>query len=152
MNMALKIPPPIVFVAALSCMYGIYKFSPRWEVDNNIAVVIGSTLFSLGVLIAIIATWSLRKHHTTVDPRHPEKSEQLVTTHVYRLTRNPMYLCLVLWLVSWAIFLRSPLSLIVVTIFIIYITHFQIKPEEQALTEKFGHAYLQYLNKVRRWI
>jgi hypothetical protein len=61
-----------------------------------------------------------------------------VCTGVYRITRNPMYVGMMLGLLSWAVCLASPLSLAGPVAFIAYITRFQIKPEEQALSARFG--------------
>lgn len=63
-----------------------------------------------------------------------------------------MYLGLALILSAWAIYLAIPLSLLGVVCFVLYITYFQIKPEELALEQIFGDEYKLYKAKVRRWI
>ena len=69
---------------------------------------------------------------------------------VYRFTRNPMYLGMVLVLIGWAVFLASPITLIFVPLFVLYINRFQITPEERVLTSIFGAEYVDYKNRVRR--
>jgi protein-S-isoprenylcysteine O-methyltransferase Ste14 len=76
----------------------------------------------------------------------------LVTTGVYRFTRNPMYLGLLLTLLAWAAFLFNPVALLFVPIFVLYINRFQIKPEEQVLSSLFGAEYMAYKGRVRRWL
>ncbi|MFL6647317.1 MAG: methyltransferase family protein, partial [Sulfurifustaceae bacterium] len=89
---------------------------------------------------------------TTKDPRHPERATALVTGGIYRITRNPMYLGLALVLVGWGIFLSNVLSLLGVVVFLGYLNRFQIVPEERALEARFGEAYRQYKQTVRRWL
>jgi protein-S-isoprenylcysteine O-methyltransferase Ste14 len=76
----------------------------------------------------------------------------LVTGGVYRLTRNPMYLGLLLDLLAWAVFLWAPLALAVLPIFVLYIHRFQIVSEERALSSLFGSEYADYKQLVRRWL
>ena len=76
----------------------------------------------------------------------------LVTYGIYRITRNPMYVGLMLVLLGWAAFLASPVSLAGPVAFIAYITRFQIKLEERILLGKFGSEYKSYMLSVRRWV
>ena len=102
--------------------------------------------------LGISAVVSFKKSETTVDPSHPEDASHLVTYGVYRLTRNPMYLALAIMLIAWGFYLGNFYSLIAVLAFILYITKFQIKPEEKVLAAKFGEDYQRYRLRVRRWI
>ena len=79
-------------------------------------------------------------------------SSCVVTWGVYSITRNPMYLGLLMILTGWAIFLSNALALLFLPLFVLYINRFQIKPEERALTAIFGQDYLAYQGRVRRWI
>lgn len=71
---------------------------------------------------------------------------------MYRLTRNPMYLGLLLVLVGWAIVLGSVSSFIVLPLFVVILTVQQIIPEEKVLEQKFGQQYRDYKQSVRRWL
>ncbi len=82
----------------------------------------------------------------------PERTSALVTTGVYRITRNPMYVGLLLGLLAWAAGLSSPVSLAGPVAFIMAINRFQIEPEEKALLAKFGPEYETYKSAVRRWL
>ena len=77
---------------------------------------------------------------------------QLVTSGVYRYTRNPMYLGMACLLLAWAVYLQNPLALLGVPLFMAYITQFQIKPEERMLVKLFGDAFIRYRQQVRRWL
>ena len=87
-----------------------------------------------------------------MSPLKPDTASRLVTSGVYGFTRNPMYLGLCLVLAGWAFFLSSPLMLLGPLAFILYITRFQIVPEERSLSSLFGEAFADYQAKVRRWI
>jgi protein-S-isoprenylcysteine O-methyltransferase Ste14 len=87
-----------------------------------------------------------------VDPHKPEKASSLVTSGVYRITRNPMYVALGLALGAWGIRLGSLLSMAGVVLFMLYITRFQIIPEERVMKEKFGEQFEAYQSRVRRWL
>ena len=63
-----------------------------------------------------------------------------------------MYLGLVLLLTAWVIYLGHIAGLAVMPILVLYLTRFQIRPEERILRAKFGNAYTEYCRRVRRWI
>jgi protein-S-isoprenylcysteine O-methyltransferase Ste14 len=95
---------------------------------------------------------SFRRAKTTVNPLKPETSAALVSTGVYSHTRNPMYLGMVLALFAWAVYLSSIWSLVGPAFFVLYITRFQIIPEERALDRLFGAPFAAYKTRVRRWL
>ena len=83
---------------------------------------------------------------------HPEQASTLVTSGVYRFTRNPMYVGILLLLAAVAAHLGSVLALLGLPAFVFWIGRFQIAPEERALRAKFGSAYDDYTRAVRRWL
>jgi len=76
----------------------------------------------------------------------------MVTSGIYRLSRNPMYVGILLMLAAWAVYLANILSASWLPLFVGYMNRFQITPEENALLAKFGGAYASYLKTVRRWL
>ena len=82
----------------------------------------------------------------------PEAASALVRSGIYRTTRNPMYVGLLLILVAWAVLLSSVWTLLGPLVFVLYITRFQIIPEESALSALFGADYAAYQSSVRRWL
>ena len=89
---------------------------------------------------------------TPLDPVHIDRASTLVTSGVYRVTRNPMYLGLTVLLLAWAVFLAAPWTLLGPVVFALFISRFQIAPEEHAMREKFGVQYEAYAARVRRWL
>ena len=147
-----KIPPPIVALFFIVCMWLVSSIGPQFDLPLLLgrALTIGITL--VGVVIPIAGTIAFRKAQTTINPLKPEQASSLVTSGVFQITRNPMYLGMSLVLVAWAISLSSVLALCLVPGFMLYITRFQIQPEERALTAVFGEEFDAYRKSVRRWL
>jgi len=87
-----------------------------------------------------------------MNPIKPDAASSLVTGGVFRVTRNPMYLSLLLYLLAWAAYLSNVLPLLFLPVFVLYIHQFQIKPEERVLSALFGPEYAAYKGRVRRWL
>lgn len=147
----LKLPPVGVFLLAGLAMWGLAEGLPgaTFGFPGRIALIV--VLLIAGGVAGAGGVLAFHRHETTVDPTDPHKASSLVVTHVYRHTRNPMYLGLALVLAAWATYLANLASLAVLPAFIGYLTHFQIKPEERALLDKFGAEFALYMSRVRRW-
>ena len=147
-----KIPPPLLTVLIALLMWRSTSITvtetlaPSWRY----AVVI--VLIMAGVTFGLLGVLAFRAAQTTTNPLKPEQASALVTTGVYQVTRNPMYLGLLLWLLALAAYLWSWLLLAGPFIFVIYMTRLQIQPEERILQSCFGERYSAYAAKVRRWI
>jgi protein-S-isoprenylcysteine O-methyltransferase Ste14 len=106
----------------------------------------------LGGCISFSGILAFRRARTTVSPLQPERTSALVATGIYRFTRHPMYLGLLITLFAWSVFLLSPWSVVGPLMFVIYIDRFQIAPEERVLSAIFGPDYADYSARVRRWL
>ena len=106
----------------------------------------------IGLFVMLAGVLSFRRMKTTVNPLQPGAATALVTGGVYRYTRNPMYLGMLLLLIGWAVYLSSPIALIGVLVFWFYISRFQIRPEERALAKLFGDGFSDYASRVRPWL
>ncbi|GEQ77703.1 hypothetical protein CTTA_4708 [Comamonas testosteroni] len=95
---------------------------------------------------------AFRRAKTTVNPVKANMASSLVIRGVYRYTRNPMYVGLLITLLAWAMFLANLLTALWAVVFVLYITRFQIIPEERVLTSLFGAEYGAYKGRVRRWV
>ena len=115
-------------------------------------MVVGLGIAQASAVVAVAAVASMLLARTTMNPLDPTKARNLVTGGVFRLSRNPMYLSLLLLLVAYAVRLDSPAVWLGPLVFIAYVTRFQIHPEERALQAKFGEAYLRYRMRTRRWL
>ncbi|MGQ7843247.1 methyltransferase family protein [Granulosicoccus sp. 3-233] len=148
----LRIPPAVVALIAAIGIWLLSGWTPFLAIDFPLRKPLAVLLALCGGLSGFVGIFGFRVAHTTVDPLYPATARALVTGGIYRYTRNPMYVGIVLILLAWVVFLGNFLSLVMVGLFVTYMNRFQILPEEKALTEKFGDQYRQYRQQVRRWI
>ena len=90
--MDLKIIPVLqVFIAAVMMVVLTLLFpSLHYNVmGKNLITVI---VLSIAMLIAVLAVYCFRQHDTTVNPKNPEDTNQVVNSGIYAYSRNPMYL------------------------------------------------------------
>jgi protein-S-isoprenylcysteine O-methyltransferase Ste14 len=151
-SLELKIPPPAIALLAACAMWLVSRSAPLPGVPDDIAILAAGTLALAGVAIALAGVITFRQASTTVHPGKPQETSALVTSGVYRMSRNPMYLGLLLVLLGLAVLLSSAWSLAGPVAFVLYISRFQILPEERVLLAKFGEAYAGYKSRVRRWL
>ena len=152
-KLELKIHPPIILVSCgvFAWLISITAATP-FDFPKNVTITFAIITVIVGLVLAISAIFKFHRAETTLDPTKPGDSSVLVTSGVFRFTRNPMYLALLLILVGWVVYLGSIAGFIVPLIFITYISRFQIRPEERYLASRFGKAYSDYCNEVKRWI
>jgi protein-S-isoprenylcysteine O-methyltransferase Ste14 len=133
-------------------MWGISRATPSWEVPALARIGVALAIAAIGVAFSVSGFIAFRHAKTTINPRTPEAASSLVSSGVYRTTRNPMYVGLLLVLVAWAVFLPPGWALLGPPVFVAYIHRFQITPEERALSALFGTEYSAYKARVRRWL
>ena len=145
-----KIPPPILVLILITSNY----FS-----QNRLEFIYLPYKYSTSVLILLVGSlilinpvFKFIKSKTTVNPVKFKKVNKLVTSGIYKYSRNPMYLGMILIIISTSIFYLNYFSVVTPFIFYFWINRFQIKREEIFLKEKFGEEYLSYMSKTRRWI
>lgn len=149
--MRLKLPPAVIFTVFAGLMYALAEFLPVGDFD-----FFGRTYLIKGLWIsaAIVITWAMVQFFragTTTSPMAPGKASNLVTKGIYRYSRNPMYLGLLMILLGIGLYLGNAFNTLLAAGFVYYMNHYQIKPEEESLSAKFGGEYRQYCREVRRW-
>ena len=148
----LKIPPLVLVLVLAGAMWFAARelpslaFSLPWR--DSLAV----TVFGGGILVILAGLYEFQKAKTTFNPMTPDAASSVVTSGIYRVSRNPMYLGFLLVLTGWAIFLSHVLPFLVLPVFVLYMNRFQILPEERALSAKFGEGYDRYKQAARRWL
>ncbi len=147
-----KVPPPLVALVIGVAMWGSSRVTAPLEVGGFPIGAVAGIMALLGGAVSLAGVIAFRRAKTTVNPLKPENASALVTGGIYRITRNPMYVGLLLALLAWAVFLRSPWTLLGPILFVLYMNRFQIRPEERALRSLFGEQYAEYMKKVRRWL
>lgn len=148
----LKIPPPVYALLVAGFMWLLHVNVPVFHWIEAPWSRIGLLVVLVGFAIDLWAVGLFFKAKTTINPLKPDNSQAIVESGLYRYTRNPMYLGMLLSLTGIAIWLGSVSVLVGLPIFVMLITTQQIIPEEQTLTKKFGQTYLDYKHRVRRWL
>lgn len=150
--MTLRIPPIIQVLICGALGWGLSRLVPFLAFDGVWQDVAALLFFGAGAVILALAVSAFIRARTTVNPLAPEDAETLVTSGLYRISRNPMYLAMSLVLTGSA-FLNGNLAAFAGPLLFVWVmTLFQIKPEERALQAKFGEAFTAYRQRTRRWI
>ena len=147
----LLIPPPLVMLVAAGL-----GWLGAWLWPGGVLFQLPLFWILLPVMLSgVIGTLALLhcfRARTTVHPHCPDKTSCLVAYGVFKLSRNPMYLALLLLLIAWMLQLGHLLAPLWLAGFVAYITRFQIQPEERVLQELFGDEYEAYCRGTRRWV
>ncbi len=151
-TMSLKIPPAVLLVLFSLVMWLVARTAPELSLTLSWSRPVSWLFYVLGVLIIAAGIVSFRLAQTTVDPTRPERASKLVTTGVFKYSRNPMYLGFLLFLVAWVVRLSHPLNLLLLPVFVWYLNRYQITAEEDTLRQLFKQDYNDYCARVRRWI
>jgi protein-S-isoprenylcysteine O-methyltransferase Ste14 len=152
LGLSTNIPAPVVAAIAGGIMK-LYESLAQVSLDSTpILAEVGLRLGQLSAVIALLAFAGFGLARTTINPLHPSRASTLVTGGIFRFTRNPLCLSLLLLLISYAVRLDSWAVWLGPALFAAYITRFQIIPEESALAAKFGAAFQAYRSRTRRWI
>lgn len=150
----LRVLPPVVTVTMAALAYGLARVLPELalQLPAGLRLWIVVPLALAGLALEGSAVLHFRKARTTINPMRPANSSALVEAGIYRVTRNPMYLGMLLLLAAWTAWLANAVAFAVLPMFVAYITRFQIMPEERVLASRFGASFAAYSSRVRRWI
>jgi protein-S-isoprenylcysteine O-methyltransferase Ste14 len=142
--------PPVYFLFTLIAILGLHYLFPvtRWLAWPWRWIGIG--IIAGGLVLGLVASGEFRRRDTTITPFEP--SSALITVGPYRFTRNPLYLSMTLILLGLAVALGTLSPLVVIPVFVWWITTRFIVLEEQHLAEQFGQEYAAYRSRVRRWL
>jgi protein-S-isoprenylcysteine O-methyltransferase Ste14 len=150
-TLELRVPPPLLTaVAALMMWAGARNALPWYRPAWVRPASIGAALIGIGLILLAIRT--LQRARTTISPTRPDRTKDLVTTGVFALSRNPIYLGGLFVLLGFGLHLWQPQALVAVPLWAAWIHRFQILPEERVLRPMFGDAFAAYTARTRRWI
>ena len=145
-----KVPPLLLFVVFAGLIWLTAGWPAPWPLwfSQLLAVL----LLLDGSIFCGWAFWQFRRANTTVDPRYPERTTKLVTEGLFQFSRNPMYLGFLLLLIALCFWLHSLSGFLWLPLFVLWLHHWQIVPEERALANTFGDDWLHYCQQTRRWL
>lgn len=145
-----KIPPPIVTLFFGLCIYFSQEHFP--ESNLEFLTMLSYFLYFAGLTVLILAVRLFKKQNTTVNPIKIENASSLVTSGIFKYSRNPMYLGMVMILLGLAFMFNLIGGILFTLLFAAYITKYQIRPEEEVMERLFGEDFLKYKNSVRVWL
>jgi protein-S-isoprenylcysteine O-methyltransferase Ste14 len=144
-----KIPlPPTTLILSfllsfiISLYYPIYRFTPQYT--------LGAILIFLSLIIISISILKFKKNKTSIDPN--DIPDTLIVSFPYSISRNPIYLSMLILLFGIDMMFRNIIMFINLIIFFIIINIFVIPKEEINIEKKFGNKFIDYKRKIRRWI
>lgn len=135
---------------ALAGMTLLHHFFPVIQLIPYPWNASGLILMAAGIVLNLNADSLFKKHGTTVKPF--EESSVLITSGAFRLSRNPMYLGMIMILVGVCVLMGSLSPFTIVPVFAIIIDNVFIASEERMLDQRFGDSWRDYKARVRRWI
>lgn len=145
--------PPVVYMVLISIFIYINKvFLPIYTIVNYpynniwIFIIIASVIFDLWLVSLFF------RQKTSSNPIYFENTSKMITSWIYKYTRNPMYLWMLFMIFWFSIFVWDISWLIWLIVFYYIITYLQIIPEEIFLEKKFWKEYLEYKKRVKRWL
>jgi len=150
MKLALRLLPPTylyIYTAGAIVLHFLFPVAKIIPTPQN---YFGVLLMIVGIVLNIWADSLFKKNETTVKPL--EKPSSLITEGPFTLSRHPMYVGFVLFLLGLAILLGSVVAFIAPVVMFITLETVFISREEENLLESFGKEYLDYKKKVRRWL
>lgn len=142
--------PPLVPLMFLAIAYFLRRFVPFPYTAPEFLQVVGLALTFVGFVLGIGAFIEFRKAHTTLNPHGSTK--HLVTSGVYRFTRNPIYLGFLLMVVGLPLNSGSYWGLVMAPFYMMTMSRLIIEKEEAYLERKFGETYAGYTSRARRWL
>ena len=145
-----KVYPPFWLLLAAFLMWSFDHWLPIKELFPEVVGYGGIGLICLAVANDLFCAYLFRRHQTTIFPF--KDSSNLISSGTFRISRNPIYLSMVLILIGWWLWLGSLTPVAIIPFFVTFIQELFIKPEEAMLTEKFGKEYEEYAVSVRRWL
>jgi protein-S-isoprenylcysteine O-methyltransferase Ste14 len=142
--------PPILALGFIILAILLGKFLPILASLTATLRVIGLPLALIGFLIGLMGFLEIRKADTTLDPHGTVT--QVVSSGIYRVTRNPMYLGFLLMVIGFPLASSSFWGVLLAPFFILTMNQLVIEKEEAYLEKKFGEGYTSFKRRVRRWL
>ena len=149
----LPLPPPIMLLIALAVAIILDWAPPQFlaaPIGLNMQVLVGLLLAVGAVWLTLVAVRTFEREGTNVIPTRP--ALKVVTSGPYRLTRNPMYLGMTLFLLGISLVFSLEWGVIFTPLLWLVFDRFVVAREEAYLSAKFGADYQALLGRTRRWL
>ena len=144
-----QIPPPLIFIGAFIASRFLQSRMPFPLLPNKGRTRLGLVLIGVASTIATFAARTLRRAGTDISPMRPTT---LVVEGPYRFTRNPLYLAMTLFYAGLTVLANTFWGALLLPVVLVLVNRGVIEREERYLERKFGEQYMQYKERVRRWL
>ncbi|RIL04438.1 MAG: isoprenylcysteine carboxyl methyltransferase [Proteobacteria bacterium] len=149
---AVRLPPPLVYLLAViaGALLHAFAWALPLPLGRGVRFAVAGVAALLGGLLVGSALGLFRR--TGQDPKPWESTPEIISTGIYRWTRNPMYVGMALLQLAIGVALGNGwiVAGVPVVLAIVYAT--AVRHEEAYLERKFGAHYLEYKSAVRRWL
>lgn len=142
--------PPMWLALGIIAQFALNELFPGTRFTSLAGQIAGSVILLAGLAMLVVAGGLFKQADTDLIPFRDVRA--LVTTGVYRFSRNPMYLGMALVLLGCAVIVGAATAFAVPVVFVLIIQLRFIGPEEQMLRELFPKDFPAYCQRVRRWI
>lgn len=142
--------PLLIMVAMLGLCWGVSRLYPFTSGLGWVEKGMGWFIMLCGIALLVVAAGLFRRKGTTVNPT--KEPNILVTGGIYRMTRNPMYLGMLMILIGFPFVAGSLAGLLFPVCFFLYMDRVVIPKEEKVMEGVFGQEYREYKCQTRRWV
>lgn len=142
--------PPVFFLGGLVLQWGLHTLVPITRIVPEAWAVLGAIPIVVGVAVVVLVDRGFKKVSTAINPF--DRPSVLVTNGVFRISRNPIYLAMILILLGAAFAWGTLTTLVVPPALAWLLSRKFIVMEEAALSQTFGEDYDRYKRRVRRWL
>ena len=144
------IPPPAYYGAAFAAAMVLQRALPLDMPGRPTTALVGAGVLIAGLGLDLAGVVTVLAHRTTIVPHRPVA--KLITTGIYRISRNPMYTGLAIMVAGGALLAGTWWPLLTLALALVAVTQLAIKPEETYLAQRYGSIYDGYRRSVRRWL
>jgi protein-S-isoprenylcysteine O-methyltransferase Ste14 len=143
--------PPVVLLLFLAAGFALQRFFPLIAGEADVAsIVAGNALMVVGFVIAVLAAREMFRARTAILPG--EKAAALVQSGIFSVSRNPIYLTFIFFMVGLGLALGNLWLILLAPALLLYMQERVVKREEAYLAARFGPQFYDYRKRVRRWI
>jgi protein-S-isoprenylcysteine O-methyltransferase Ste14 len=143
--------PPVWLAGFLALAWGQATYFPMGlRLGGGWVDFAGGLLVGAGLLFIALAAMEFRRHKTTIVPH--ETPARLITSGIFKRTRNPIYLGDALILAGLILRWEAVLALPLIPVFVWVIEKRFIEPEENRMRRTFRADFARYCEKTRRWV
>ena len=144
------IPPPAYYGAAFATGMVLHRAVPLDTPGRPTSAFVGAAILIAGLALDLAGVAAVIAHRTTIVPHRPVA--KLITTGIYRFSRNPMYTGLAIMVAGGALLAGTWWPLVTLPLALLAVKRLVIEPEETYLAERYGSTYDDYRLRVRRWL